>query len=92
MKNFNDLRVIGSSHGLLCFYSRNKRMFVLWNPSLKKSVGIALPDYTKKGCLPIIKTSFGFMVCPVTSDPIIVDFSYRGVVPIQVHIFTLSSN
>lgn len=85
MKQFNDLKVIGSSHGLLCFYTCSKGMFVLWNPSLKKSVRI-VSTHKFEFC-PVISDDVGFMVCPVTSDPTIVDFSHRG----KLRIFTLSS-
>ena len=87
MKQFNDLTVIGSSHGLLCLYSCNQRMFVLWSPSIRKSVGIISPSYVDT-C-----DDFGFTVCPVTNDPTIVKISYGPVTngPWKVEMFTLSS-
>ncbi|GJY03344.1 integrase, catalytic region, zinc finger, CCHC-type containing protein [Tanacetum coccineum] len=43
MKQFNDLKIIGSSHGLLCLHSYDKDMYVLWNPSIRKSLSIKIP-------------------------------------------------
>ncbi|GJW52207.1 hypothetical protein Tco_0093558 [Tanacetum coccineum] len=53
-------------------------MLVLWNPSLRRSVGILESEYFGV---------FGFVVCPVTNEPTIVKISF----PWKVHIFTLSS-
>nr|GEY38993.1 hypothetical protein [Tanacetum cinerariifolium] len=87
LKQQNDTLVIGYSRGLLCLFafvnggrfSGGTEMLVLWNPSLRRSVGIL-----KSGYFGV----FGFAVCPVTNEPTIVKFSF----PWKVHIFTLSSN
>nr|GEX34511.1 reverse transcriptase domain-containing protein [Tanacetum cinerariifolium] len=42
MKQFNDLIVIGSSCGL-CFYVDKGGMLILWNPFIRRSVGILEP-------------------------------------------------
>ncbi|GKE05363.1 hypothetical protein Tco_1397381, partial [Tanacetum coccineum] len=54
-------------------------MFVLWNASIRRSVGIVHRNLTDD--------IFGFAVCPVTNEPTIVKYSY----PWIVDIFTLSS-
>nr|GEX77096.1 hypothetical protein [Tanacetum cinerariifolium] len=81
MKQFNDLKVIGSSHGLLCLRSYDKEMLVLWNPSIRKSVRIKLPYF------PSSNNFLGFAVCPANNDPTIVMISH----PWNVGVFTLSS-
>ncbi|GJQ94763.1 hypothetical protein Tco_0005902 [Tanacetum coccineum] len=86
MKQQNDTVVIGYSRGLLCLFAFDKwrrfsggtGMLVLWNPSLRRSVGILESGYFGV---------FGFTVCPVTNEPTIVKISF----PWKVHIFTLSS-
>ena len=79
MTQLKDTVVIGYSRGLLCLHAFDKGgMLVLWNPSVKRSVGI----------LPVGQLSvFGFAVCPVTNEPTIVGISF----PWKVQIFTLSS-
>ncbi|GJQ94053.1 reverse transcriptase domain-containing protein [Tanacetum coccineum] len=85
-KQLHNLKVIGSSHGLLCLRSNsNRKVFALWNPSIGKFVGVVFPDH-----MPLnshVTHVSGFMVCPVTNDPTIVMISY----PNQILIFTLSS-
>nr|GEU50562.1 hypothetical protein [Tanacetum cinerariifolium] len=79
-----DSCVVGSSYGLWCFYMKKeskREMIVLWNPSIRKSIGILLPNHVQTGHV------FGFAVCPVTTDPTIVKIMY----PWKVEIFTLSS-
>lgn len=79
MKQFNAIDVIGYSRGLLCMYSVYKGgMLVLWNPSIRKSVGILSPSYVR-AC-----DVFGFAV---TNEPTIVKVSVSW----KVEIFTLSS-
>nr|GEV35341.1 Holliday junction resolvase MOC1, chloroplastic-like isoform X1 [Tanacetum cinerariifolium] len=58
-------------------YSRG--LFVLWNPSIRRSVGILGPVY--------LFYPFGFAVCSVTNEPTVVKISY----PWKVEIFALSS-
>ncbi|KAJ0433698.1 putative F-box domain-containing protein [Helianthus annuus] len=73
-----DSIVVGTSHGLVCLfgYYRNPgdfkcgtgmAMSVLWNPLIRKSVAIHVPDVDWPG-----EPAFGFGVCPATSDPKIV--------------------
>ncbi|GKA56406.1 ribonuclease H-like domain-containing protein [Tanacetum coccineum] len=68
-KRFYYQIVIGSSHGLLCLlgYIDRTPWVVLWNPSIRRSVTIVVPNLTY-GVV-------GFDVCPVTSDPMIVKIS-----------------
>lgn len=84
-------RVVGISHGLLCLYGNYSSyhtgcrsegtMVVLWNPSIRKSIGILVPDICGG-----LGTLLGFGVCPITSDPTVVMISV-GV----AQVFTLSS-
>ncbi|GJV18893.1 F-box domain containing protein [Tanacetum coccineum] len=46
----------------------------LWNPSIRKSVGVAVPYDPSKAC--IEKIAFGFGVHPKTLDPTIIKISY----------------
>ncbi|GJV47978.1 reverse transcriptase domain-containing protein [Tanacetum coccineum] len=74
--------VIGSSCGLWCFHGYNNlptKRVVIWNPAIRKSVGIVWPRF--------INSLIGFGVRPSTYDPTIVVISDKW----QVHIFTLSS-
>ncbi|GKD51657.1 hypothetical protein Tco_1280633 [Tanacetum coccineum] len=68
-----DTIVIGSSGGLFCLYALDKAMLVVWNPSIRRSVGIVAPR---------IFEVFGFVVCPVSNDPTVVKIlfpcCYRG--------------
>ncbi|GJX61694.1 F-box protein-like protein [Tanacetum coccineum] len=68
----------------------------IWNPSIRKSVGIVLPR--SLNTLPDHEPSIGFGVCPSTYDPTIVGISYpywnsenMDTDKWQVQIFTLSS-
>ncbi|GJZ89854.1 hypothetical protein Tco_0661781, partial [Tanacetum coccineum] len=80
MKHLLELEIIGYSRGLLCLYGTSKwSMFVLWNASIRRSVGIVHRKLTHG--------IFGFAVCPVTNEPTIVKYSYLWI----VDIFTLSS-
>ncbi|CAH1435512.1 unnamed protein product [Lactuca virosa] len=105
-KVLNDSRVVGSSQGLLCLYgyyrvpghSRHnsvREMVVLWNPSIIKSVGVAVPGVL---CWRL-ETILGFGVCPIRSDPMIVKITQvnlnwemrsRASVPWVVEVFSLS--
>ncbi|GJT14990.1 hypothetical protein Tco_0873696 [Tanacetum coccineum] len=49
-------------------------MLFLWNPSLKKSVGIRVPNYTLQPDSP--KMIFGFGVRPDTLDPTLLKINY----------------
>ncbi|KAL4578967.1 hypothetical protein LXL04_015102 [Taraxacum kok-saghyz] len=95
-KQYKDLRVIGSSHGLLCLYSRpsfssETGMAALWNPSIRKSVGVAVPRQLGWGFSCSI---LGFGVNPITSDPTIVNIpsvSQEMNSMAAIEVFTLST-
>ncbi|XP_071718756.1 putative F-box protein At5g62660 [Rutidosis leptorrhynchoides] len=63
---------VGCSNGIICLLSMNSDidcntdMAVLWNPTIRKSVGIAIPNVL---CMPHGYTVIGFGVCPNTNDP-----------------------
>nr|GEZ47398.1 hypothetical protein [Tanacetum cinerariifolium] len=65
----------GPVDGLFCFCGFYKdreletKMVVLWNPSLRKCVGIVIPNVVD---LLVLYTRIGFGVCPHTNDPKIV--------------------
>ncbi|XP_076956477.1 F-box protein At5g62510-like [Bidens hawaiensis] len=83
--------IVGTSRGLVCLFGYyqgprkwfKRNMFVLWNPSIRKSVAIAVPDGV------IVSSTFGFGGCPATGDPKIVTIS--KFVTWQVEVFNLSS-
>ncbi|GJZ10297.1 hypothetical protein Tco_0545056 [Tanacetum coccineum] len=80
--------VVGACHGLLCMYGfhdgYNQPLLVIWNPSIGKLFGIAVPvDFTQ--------TVYGFGVCPVTKDPTVVKIIQTHNKPWHVEVFTLSS-
>ncbi|XP_071713170.1 putative F-box protein At3g10430 [Rutidosis leptorrhynchoides] len=102
--------IIGSSHGVLCLCAISRefcraqlcktKTFVLWNPSIRKSIRIRLvPDVLINE---EFETVVGFGVCPRTSDPKLVKLTYissssftkkfmRKCIPRQVELFNLSS-
>ncbi|GJY10018.1 F-box domain containing protein [Tanacetum coccineum] len=89
--NFFSLKPVATSEGVWCFsYGENSMLFI-WNPSLKKSVRILVPNYTFELDSP--KMLFGFGVHPVTLDPTILkmNYPYFGQGPWYVSVFTLSS-
>ncbi|KAJ0814913.1 putative F-box domain-containing protein [Helianthus annuus] len=75
-------RMMASSHGLVCLcgfaYDLKKHLIVLWNPSIRKSVEIELPNKLN---------ALGFGVCPKTMDPKIVRITRRT----NARVYTLSS-
>ncbi|XP_071717866.1 putative F-box protein At1g47800 [Rutidosis leptorrhynchoides] len=80
--NISSLQFVGTSHGLLCFINNYVYCFdhyVIWNPSIRKSVAINEPY--SSGLV-----SYGFGVCPHSLDPKII----RIIGYWQVEIFTLS--
>nr|GFB32047.1 hypothetical protein [Tanacetum cinerariifolium] len=88
--------VLGSSHGLVCFYGSyldmglEIMMAVLWNPTVRKSVGIVVPNVVS---MPLGNTFVGFGICADTSDAKIVKinvFEMPGV-HWEVEVFTLNS-
>ncbi|XP_071734735.1 putative F-box protein At3g10430 [Rutidosis leptorrhynchoides] len=103
------LHIIGSSHGVLCFGAKEfkgyrpdlckTKTFVLWNPTIRKSIRIGLPNFINNG---EFETVVGFGVCPRTSDPKLVKITYisslsftkkykKKCIPSQVELFELSS-
>ncbi|GJT69699.1 probable LRR receptor-like serine/threonine-protein kinase isoform X2 [Tanacetum coccineum] len=78
---------VGSCDGLLCFYGLNEtcvnNILVIWNPFIRKSFGVAV----------VFKDNsvFGFGVCPVTRDPILVKLLCPLHKPWHAEVFTLSS-
>ncbi|XP_071718739.1 putative F-box protein At1g32420 [Rutidosis leptorrhynchoides] len=83
------LKKLGSSRGIICILIINSDMVVLWNPTIRKSVGIAIPNMLDSHGY----TAFGFGVCPGTSDPKLVKITYIKSSPTEweVEMFTLSS-
>jgi F-box interacting protein len=83
---------LGSVNGLLCFYGDvdSKEMAVIWNPSVRKYVGIVIPNvlYSRVGY-----TRIGFGVCPDTNDPNLVKINIVRTPSKcwEVQVFTLSS-
>lgn len=65
---------VGNSCGLTCFMYGTTLMAVIWNPSIRKSVGVFIPFYTNQ--IECSKICFGFGVHPNTLDPTIVKVSY----------------
>ncbi|KAM0045020.1 putative F-box domain-containing protein [Helianthus debilis subsp. tardiflorus] len=80
---------LASCHGLVFLYGYSRDLanglIVLWNPSIRKSVGIASAPYGYGH-----GDVFGFGVCPKTSDPTIVKITYLSK-PYKAEVFTLSS-
>ncbi|GKE25526.1 probable galacturonosyltransferase 7 isoform X2 [Tanacetum coccineum] len=87
IKQFYTTHFVGASHGLVCLYGVVKKMLVFWNPSIQKSVGIAVPNLSFSWW----EYLYGFGVCPDTSDPTVVRFMQRRNKPWHVEVFTLSS-
>ncbi|GKA44597.1 putative pentatricopeptide repeat-containing protein [Tanacetum coccineum] len=82
---------LSSVDGLLCFYGDvdlNSRMAVIWNPTIRKSVGIVIPIPKAR----YKRTIVGFGVCPDTSNPKLVKItSDRKSSMWVVEVFTLSA-
>nr|GEX74490.1 hypothetical protein [Tanacetum cinerariifolium] len=85
-------KTVGSVDGLVCFggWYKDNKMVVLWNPSIRKSVAIRIPNVIDSlyGY-----TRIGFGVCPHTNDPKLVRINVTKTLSIcwEVHVFTLSS-
>ncbi|KAJ0555264.1 putative F-box domain-containing protein [Helianthus annuus] len=86
VKLVNGVLILGCSHGLVCLAGATRdqvnRLIVVWNPSIRKSVGIVLPFGINV---------FGFGVCPKTSDPKIVMIPRSVGYDAIAEVFTLSS-
>ncbi|GKB97164.1 F-box domain containing protein [Tanacetum coccineum] len=89
--NVFSLTPIATSEGVWCFSFAENSMLCLWNPSIKKSVGILVPNYSLQP--DSSKMIFGFGVRPDTLDPTLLKINYplyrQG--PWYVSAFTLSS-
>ncbi|GJV93637.1 transposase, MuDR, MULE transposase domain protein [Tanacetum coccineum] len=72
--DFFSLRPVASSEGIWCFSFSENSFLVLWNPSMKKSVAISVPNYRQQPDSP--KMIFGFGICPVTLEPTILKINY----------------
>ncbi|GJT85169.1 phospholipase-like protein [Tanacetum coccineum] len=72
--NIISLTPVASSEGVWCFAFGDNSMFLLWNPSIKKSVGISVPNYTFQPDSP--KMIFGFGIRPVTLEPTLLKINY----------------
>lgn len=92
LKKFDMRKVVGVCEGLLCLYGLHrgdgKMIFVIWNPSIGKSVGIHALWLTSRHSGYAL--AFGFGVCPIGKDPSIVTFISSGW-EIRAMVFTLSS-
>nr|GEV65914.1 hypothetical protein [Tanacetum cinerariifolium] len=86
IKELNYSIVVGSCNGMFCVCGVNngRNMVVLWNPSVRKCVGMLVPPL-------LYNRPVNFGVCPVTNDPTIVRIPYDFKFPWQVEVFTLSS-
>ncbi|XP_076920045.1 F-box protein At3g07870-like [Bidens hawaiensis] len=81
-------RVVGYCQGVVCFSDDlfdSMHMVVLWNPSIRKSLRLLVPDCEQ--------TWLGFGVCPVTHDPKVVRIVYVIAMedPPLVEVFSLAS-
>ncbi|GKB28686.1 probable galacturonosyltransferase 7 isoform X2 [Tanacetum coccineum] len=91
---------VGACHGLLCWNGYNKinkkEMVVIWNPSIRKSIGVALPKYRHDLWIGYQRV-YGFGVCHLTSDPTVIEvlcadnMHWYENKPWHVKVFTLSS-
>lgn len=88
----NTVKPIATSEGVWCFSYLDNIMVVLWNPSIKRSVGVLVPSYMDQPP-DSPKLVFGFGVRPDTLDPTIlkINYPYYGEGPWYVSVFTLSS-
>ncbi|GKD49261.1 F-box domain containing protein [Tanacetum coccineum] len=84
-----NLKPIGTSHGVWCFSYGNNMMVSIANLSIKKEVGVFVPNSQPDNC----KILLGFGVRPDNLDPTIVRISYPSFVEgnWSVYVFTLSS-
>nr|GEV65558.1 hypothetical protein [Tanacetum cinerariifolium] len=89
--NVFSLTPVASSEGVWCFAFGENLMLLLWNPSIKKSVGILVPNYTYQPDSP--KMIFGFGILPVTLELTLlkINFSLYNDSPWYVSVSTLSS-
>ncbi|CAH1435478.1 unnamed protein product [Lactuca virosa] len=88
LKNAN---IVGSSFGLFCFHGYNlgTEMVVLWNPSIRKSITVPMPN--KFTLDP--ETNLCFGVSPVTTDPKMVEITqfHKTSYHCEANVYTVSS-
>nr|GEY26121.1 hypothetical protein [Tanacetum cinerariifolium] len=72
--NILSLTSVASSEGVWCFAFGENSMLLLWNPSIKKSIGISVPNYTFQPDSP--KMIFGFGIRPITPEPTLLKINY----------------
>nr|GEX53729.1 hypothetical protein [Tanacetum cinerariifolium] len=87
IKQFSAKVFVGACHGLVCLYGFMEHMLVIWNPSTRKSFGIADPNHLNSR----LNHIYGFGVCPDTSDPTVVKIIQTRNKPWHVEVFSLSS-
>ena len=89
--NLATLKPVATSEGVWCFSYGSNMMVVLWNPSIKRSVGIFVPSFLNQPDSP--KMVIGFGVRPDTLDPTLIkiNYPYYGEGPWYVSVYTLSS-
>ncbi|GJS45360.1 phospholipase-like protein [Tanacetum coccineum] len=84
-----NLKPICTSRGVWCFSYANNMMVSIANPSIKKEIGVFVPNSQPDSC----KILFSFGVRPDNLDPTIVRISYPSSIEgnWSVYVFTLSS-
>nr|XP_043634200.1 F-box/kelch-repeat protein At3g23880-like [Erigeron canadensis] len=96
VEEFSDNSVtIVTSHGLFCFYEYGMDSAVIWNPCIRKTVAIPVPDKSGR----YYTTTIGFGVCPQNLEPKLVKITYVDDLSrlqdvnasTQVEVFTLCS-
>nr|GEY44456.1 hypothetical protein [Tanacetum cinerariifolium] len=68
------LEQLASSEGVWCFSYAENSMLLLWNPLIKKSIGILVPNYTFQPDSQ--KMIFGFGISHVTLEPTLLKINY----------------
>nr|GEW50978.1 hypothetical protein [Tanacetum cinerariifolium] len=72
--NIISLTPVASFKDVWCFAFGDNSMLLIWNPSIKKSVGISVHDYTFQPDSP--KMIFGFGIRLVTLEPTLLKINY----------------
>nr|GEY84779.1 hypothetical protein [Tanacetum cinerariifolium] len=92
--------LVGVSGGLFCIYGPNRNIMnaVIWNPFIKRTVTIVVPNVPDDDDDLPYNTIVGFGVCPRTSDPKLVKITFNDMyqkeyatIPNQVEVFSLTS-
>nr|XP_043632986.1 F-box protein At3g07870-like [Erigeron canadensis] len=68
----SDSEIIGTCHGLFCLYEREADTTVIWNPLVRKTVTIAVPNKWDR----YFGTIIGFGLCSSNLDPKLVKITY----------------